>query len=85
MCSAIIEDENYYLLMDWTEEHDLEGGPMILVVDEVELVEGYDTLIDHLVSDGILLWGKEIPKDLKGNKDKEDQDGRSLLDLVNSL
>ena len=76
--------EVYQEFKGWTFEK-LEGGLNLLIFNMEELIHDFDTLVEKLLLEGILLHGQELEKMRDFERLERTDDHASLLDLVRSL
>ncbi|MHA1730790.1 MAG: nucleotidyltransferase domain-containing protein [Promethearchaeota archaeon] len=63
----------------------LEGGLGPIIVDLEELLSAFDTLVDKILEEGILLYGRDLASIVVGVDRSKYESKENLLDLVNSL
>ncbi len=78
-------DPDFNSLYAWTKKHNLEGGPSYIVSCPEEFVRVYDTLVERIEQEGVLLYGELLKKALYGIDREKYKPKENLLDLVESL
>ncbi len=80
----LAHDPDYFALESWILSI-LEGGINPLILDPLDLVAGYDTLIRRIEQEGILLHGKPLQEVIGSIPRRKQPATPSLLELVESL
>ncbi len=80
----LFKDEDYKNLEDWAFEI-VEGGLSILICNEKEITQHFDTLINKILIEGILLHGTNLEVILSKYPTKHDAHESNLLDLMKTL
>ncbi len=80
----LAHDPAYFTLESWILSI-LEGGINPLILDPLDLVAGYDTLISRIEQEGILLYGKPLHHVIRSIPRRKQPATPSLLELVESL
>ncbi len=82
--SVLAHNPDYFALESWILSI-FEGGVNPLILDPLDLVLGYDTLIPRIKKEGILLYGKPLEEVIKSIPRRKPPVSPSLLELVESL